>query len=322
MKKKIQIIYCLLIKLHAIPLVLLTLVTANCQEKVPQSTLPSIEYTVTTEINYAGNKDMAQTMDIYVPLHKKSEKLPVIVTIFGTNDLWGKGDKMWAGDSPFLSYLLDGNYACVKINYRLSTEAQWPAQLYDCKAAIRYLKANAKKYGIDKNKIGVWGHSAGGHLAAMIGLTSASKALEGDVGYYKKENGSVACAVDADGPTDFESLKSVEEEYKNSPLFKSFFNNDMEAVKLASPITHADGSCIPFFIYHGVKDKAVSVKQSEELYDKLTKKGAKEIYFLKITDGGHVFSDERITQQMLNFFDRYLHDDKSVVVDDSEFSLN
>ena len=62
---------------------------------------------------------MAQTMDIYVPLHKKSEKLPVIVTIFGTNDLWGKGDKMWAGDSPFLSYLLDGNYACVKINYRL-----------------------------------------------------------------------------------------------------------------------------------------------------------------------------------------------------------
>jgi dipeptidyl aminopeptidase/acylaminoacyl peptidase len=115
---------------------------------------------------------------------------------------------------------------------------------------------------------------------------------------------------------------SVEEEYKNSPLFKSFFNNDMEAVKLASPITHADGSCIPFFIYHGVKDKAVSVKQSEELYDKLTKKGAKEIYFLKITDGGHVFSDERITQQMLNFFDRYLHDDKSVVVDDSEFSLN
>jgi acetyl esterase/lipase len=221
-----------------------------------------------------------------------------------------------------MPFIRTGRYIGVAINYRLVDEATILEMVYDCKAAIRYLKANAKKYGIDKNKIGVWGHSAGGHLAAMIGLTSASKALEGDVGYYKKENGSVACAVDADGPTDFESLKSVEEEYKNSPLFKSFFNNDMEAVKLASPITHADGSCIPFFIYHGVKDKAVSVKQSEELYDKLTKKGAKEIYFLKITDGGHVFSDERITQQMLNFFDRYLHDDKSVVVDDSEFSLN
>jgi acetyl esterase/lipase len=275
-------------------------------------------YDMNRNLDYAGNGNIRQALDIYIPHNRVSEKLPVVVYIHGGG--WARQSKDFAGH--VMPFIRTGRYICVAINYRLVDEATILEMVYDCKAAIRYLKANAKKYGIDKNKIGVWGHSAGGHLAAMIGLTSASKALEGDVGYYKKENGSVACAVDADGPTDFESLKSVEEEYKNSPLFKSFFNNDMEAVKLASPITHADGSCIPFFIYHGVKDKAVSVKQSEELYDKLTKKGAKEIYFLKITDGGHVFSDERITQQMLNFFDRYLHDDKSVVVDDSEFSLN
>jgi acetyl esterase/lipase len=275
-------------------------------------------YDMNRNLDYAGNGNIRQALDIYIPHNRVSEKLPVVVYIHGGG--WARQSKDFAGH--VMPFIRTGRYIGVAINYRLVDEATILEIVYDCKAAIRYLKANAKKYGIDKNKIGVWGHSAGGHLAAMIGLTSASKALEGDVGYYKKENGSVACAVDADGPTDFESLKSVEEEYKNSPLFKSFFNNDMEAVKLASPITHADGSCIPFFIYHGVKDKAVSVKQSEELYDKLTKKGAKEIYFLKITDGGHVFSDERITQQMLNFFDRYLHDDKSVVVDDSEFSLN
>jgi|TARA_B110000114_G_scaffold169500_1_gene193462 acetyl esterase/lipase len=275
-------------------------------------------YDMNRNLDYAGNGNIRQALDIYIPHNRVSEKLPVVVYIHGGG--WARQSKDFAGH--VMPFIRTGRYIGVAINYRLVDEATILEMVYDCKAAIRYLKANAKKYGIDKNKIGVWGHSAGGHLAAMIGLTSASKALEGDVGYYKKENGSVACAVDADGPTDFESLKSVEEEYKNSPLFKSFFNNDMEAVKLASPITHADGSCIPFFIYHGVKDKAVSVKQSEELYDKLTKKGAKEIYFLKITDGGHVFSDERITQQMLNFFDRYLHDDKSVVVDDSEFSLN
>jgi acetyl esterase/lipase len=275
-------------------------------------------YDMNRNLDYAGNGNIRQALDIYIPHNRVSEKLPVVVYIHGGG--WARQSKDFAG--RVMPFIRTGRYIGVAINYRLVDEATILEMVYDCKAAIRYLKANAKKYGIDKNKIGVWGHSAGGHLAAMIGLTSASKALEGDVGYYKKENGSVACAVDADGPTDFESLKSVEEEYKNSPLFKSFFNNDMEAVKLASPITHADGSCIPFFIYHGVKDKAVSVKQSEELYDKLTKKGAKEIYFLKITDGGHVFSDERITQQMLNFFDRYLHDDKSVVVDDSEFSLN
>lgn len=275
-------------------------------------------YDMNRNLDYAGNGNIRQALDIYIPHNRVSEKLPVVVYIHGGG--WARQSKDFAGH--VMPFIRTGRYIGVAINYRFVNEATILEIVYDCKAAIRYLKANAKKYGIDKNKIGVWGHSAGGHLAAMIGLTSASKALEGDVGYYKKENGSVACAVDADGPTDFESLKSVEEEYKNSPLFKSFFNNDMEAVKLASPITHADGSCIPFFIYHGVKDKAVSVKQSEELYDKLTKKGAKEIYFLKITDGGHVFSDERITQQMLNFFDRYLHDDKSVVVDDSEFSLN
>jgi acetyl esterase/lipase len=276
-------------------------------------------YDMNRNLDYAGNGNIRQALDIYIPHNRVSEKLPVVVYIHGGG--WARQSKDFAGH--VMPFIRTGRYIGVAINYRLVDEATILEMVYDCKAAIRYLKANAKKYGIDKNKIGVWGHSAGGHLAAMIGLTSASKALEGDVGYYKKENGSVACAVDADGPTDFESLfKSGEEEYKNSPLFKSFFNNDMEAVKLASPITHADGSCIPFFIYHGVKDKAVSVKQSEELYDKLTKKGAKEIYFLKITDGGHVFSDERITQQMLNFFDRYLHDDKSVVVDDSEFSLN
>jgi len=275
-------------------------------------------YDMNRNLDYAGNGNIRQALDIYIPHNRVSEKLPVVVYIHGGG--WARQSKDFAGH--VMPFIRTGRYIGVAINYRFVNEATILEIVYDCKAAIRYLKANAKKYGIDKNKIGVWGHSAGGHLAAMIGLTSASKALEGDVGYYKKENGSVACAVDADGPTDFESLMSVEEEYKNSPLFKSFFNNDMEAVKLASPITHADGSCIPFFIYHGVKDKAVSVKQSEELYDKLTKKGAKEIYFLKITDGGHVFSDERITQQMLNFFDRYLHDDKSVVVDDSEFSLN
>ena len=97
---------------------------------------------------------------------------------------------------------------------------------------------------------------------------------------------------------------------------------DIENVKLASPITHADGSCIPFYIYHGGNDKTVSINESEKLYDKLKASGAKEIYFQRITDGPHSVRHERITQQMLNFFDRYLHDDKSVLVDDSEFSLN
>jgi len=276
-------------------------------------------YDMYRNLDYAGNGNIRQALDIYIPHNRVSEKLPVVVYIHGGG--WRNGSKNYAG--RVMPYIRTGRYIGVAINYRLSDEAPILEMVYDCKAAIRYLKANAKKYGIDKNKIGVWGTSAGGHLAAMIGLTSASKTLEGDVGYYKKENGSVACAVDAFGPSDFVTqFKLVGENYKDNPRFESFFNNDIEAVKLASPITHADGSCIPFYIYHGGNDKTVSINESEKLYDKLKASGAKEIYFQRITDGPHSVRHERITQQMLNFFDRYLHDDKSVLVDDSEFSLN
>jgi acetyl esterase/lipase len=283
MKKKIQIIYCLLIKLHAIPLVLLTLVTANCQEKVPQSTLPSIEYTVTTEINYAGNKDMAQTMDIYVPLHRKSEKLPVIVTIFGAKTgLWGKGDKMWGGDSPFLSYLLDGNYACVKINYRLSTEAQWPAQLYDCKAAIRWIKANADRFGFDKDKIAVEGELSGGHLALMLALTSNDKSLEGDVGNYLNENSKINCIVSGFAPTNLEELGGKEVE----TLLGGTVDKLKKEASEASPINWVTNATqFPIYLYQGDAEEKVPMAQTDLLYNALKEAQFKDIYYQKITNG-------------------------------------
>jgi hypothetical protein len=282
MKKKIQIIYCLLIKLHAIPLVLLTLVTANCQEKVPQSTLPSIEYTVTTEINYAGNKDMAQTMDIYVPLHKKSEKLPVIVTIFGTNDLWGKGDKMWAGDSPFLSYLLDGNYACVKINYRLSSESKWPAQLIDCKAAIRWIKGNSERFGFDKNKIAVQGELAGGHLALMLGLTSNEKTMEGDIGNYLNEDSKINCVVSGFAPSNLEELGGKEVEV----LLGGKIDDLLKKAQEASPISWVSNETqFPIYLYQGDAEEKVPMAQTDLLYNALKEAQFKDIYYQKITNG-------------------------------------
>ena len=85
----------------------------------------------------------------------------------------------------------------------------------------------------------------------------------------------------------------------------------METVKITSPINHADITCIPFFNYHGGNDKTVLIDESENLYSKLKGSGAKEIYFQRITNGPHSVRHERITQQMLNFFDKYLHNDKT-----------
>ena len=323
MKKKIQIIYCLLIKLHAIPLVLLTLVTANCQEKVPQSTLPSIEYTVTTEINYAGNKDMAQTMDIYVPLHKKSEKLPVIVTIFGTNDLWGKGDKMWAGDSPFLSYLLDGNYACVKINYRLSSESKWPAQLIDCKAAIRWIKGNSERFGFDKNKIAVQGELAGGHLALMLGLTSNEKTMEGDIGNYLNEDSKINCVVSGFAPSNLEELGGKEVEV----LLGGKIDDLLKKAQEASPISWVSNETqFPIYLYQGDAEEKVPMAQTDLLYNALKEAQFKDIYYQKITNGSkrNLQFDPKVSKSVSSaiedFYKKYLLKQK-VEIEVSELSV-
>ena len=277
-------------------------------------------YEIHWNLDYAGNGNIRQALDIYIPHNRISDELPLVVYIHGGG--FQRGSKNYAGRG--MPYLRTGRYIFASINYRLANEANVLEMIYDCKAAIRYLKSNAKKYGIDKNKIGVWGTSAGGHLSAMIGLTSTSKKLEGDVGNYEKENGSVTCAINAFGPSNFltqfqnnESLGPLQK----SPRFKSFFNSDMEIVEITSPINHADSTCIPFFIYHGRNDKSVLIDESENLYSKLKGSGAKEIYFQRITDGPHSVRHDRITQQMLNFFDKYLHNDKTVIVDDSEFSL-
>ena len=310
-------------KLGILFLLALCSLTITGQEKVPQSTLPSIEYTVTTEINYAGNKDMAQTMDIYVPLHKKSEKLPVIVTIFGTNDLWGKGDKMWAGDSPFLSYLLDGNYACVKINYRLSTEAQWPAQLYDCKAAIRWIKANADRFGFDKDKIAVEGELAGGHLALMLGLTSNEKTMEGDIGNYLNEDSKINCVVSGFAPSNLEELGGKEVEV----LLGGKIDDLLKKAQEASPISWVSNETqFPIYLYQGDAEEKVPMAQTDLLYNALKEAQFKDIYYQKITNGSkrNLQFDPKVSKSVSSaiedFYKKYLLKQK-VEIEVSELSV-
>ena len=107
----------------------------------------------TGNLDYVGNGNIRQALDIYIPYNRISDKLPLIVYIHGGG--WRRGSKNFAGRG--MPYLRTGRYIFASINYRLLDEANILEMIYDCKAAIRYLKSNAKKYGIDKNKIGVWG---------------------------------------------------------------------------------------------------------------------------------------------------------------------
>jgi acetyl esterase/lipase len=125
------------------------------------------------DIPYADYSE-AQKLDIYLP-DKGEGPFPVIALLHGGG--WIFGDKGDVLDQPFLE-ALKRNYALVCINYRLSDEAQFPCQIYDCKAAVRYIRANAKNYYLDSEHVGVWGVAAGGHLAALLGTSAKVRELE------------------------------------------------------------------------------------------------------------------------------------------------
>tara|TARA_S200000501_G_scaffold69873_1_gene61877 strand:- start:143 stop:1111 length:969 start_codon:yes stop_codon:yes gene_type:complete len=310
-------------QLITIPFILLTLVSAISQEKAAQNSLASIQYSVTTEINYADNKNMAQTLDVYIPKNKKNEKLPVIVNIHGESILWGNGDKMWGGDTPFLSYLLDGNYACVKINYRLSSESKWPAQLYDCKAAIRWIKGNSERFGFDKNKIAVQGELAGGHLALMLGLTNNEKTMEGDIGNYLNEDSKINCVVSGFAPSNLEKLGGKEVE----ALLGGSVNNLIKKAKEASPINWVSNEIqLPIYLYQGNAEKKVPMYQTNLFFDLLKDAKYENIYYQKITNGSKrnlqrdLKADKFINSKIEDFYKKHLLK-QEVEIEVSELSV-
>ena len=310
-------------QLIIIPFILLTLVSAICQEKAPQNSIASIQYSVTTEINYADNKNMAQTLDVYIPKNKKNEKLPVIVNIHGESILWGNGDKMWGGDTPFLSYLLDGNYACVKINYRLSSESKWPAQLKDCKAAIRWIKGNSERFGFDKNKIAVQGELAGGHLALMLGLTSNEKTMEGDIGNYLNEDSKINCVVSGFAPSNLEELGGKEVE----ALLGGKIDDLLKKAQEASPINWVSNETqLPIYLYQGNAEKKVPMDQTNLFFNLLKDAKFENIYYQKITNGSQrnlqrdLKANKSVSSTIEDFYKKYLLK-KEIEIEISELSV-
>lgn len=264
------------------------------------------------DIDYAAAGNPRQTLDIFMPKNKGKELLPAIVYIHG--GAWLGGQKT-NGINRLIPYLKNEKYIGISINYRLSGEAIWPAQIHDCKAAIRYIKANAEKYGIDKNKIGVWGTSAGGHLVGMLALTADNPALEGTIGNYLDESSSVTCAINGYGPSEFLSMDDKPGKFAHlSPdsaesklVGEDIRKNKAKAIN-ASPTTWAHNKAAPMLLYQGLEDKVVIPEQSALLFDKLQKVKANDIYYIKIAGGKHGVMNETLGERMNDFFDRYLYE--------------
>lgn len=200
------------------------------------------------------------TLDLY-RREPSATPSPVIVWIHAGG--WSSGDK---STTPAAA-LVTGGFAVASIDYRLSSEAKFPAQINDCKAAIRWLRANAKTYNLDADHIGVWGHEAGGHLASLLGTTGDVKELEGDEGNLDQSS-RVQAVVDIAGISDL--MQPADPDSKAKPaatpaalLIGGAVADNKEAAQKASPITYVSKDDPPFLVIHGTADQAVSPRQSE-----------------------------------------------------------
>ena len=245
-------------------------------------------------------------LNIIRPKNPPQKPMPVVVWIHG--GAWRAGTKEGLRTVP----LAQRGYFTVSIEYRLSQEAIFPAQIHDCKAAIRWLRAHAEQYNIDPERIGVWGASAGGHLAALLGTSAGVAELEGEGGWAEFSS-RVQAVCDFYGPTDFPKMGGWHN-LPNSPehqLIGGSWEEKAELVRLANPITHVTPDDPPFLIVHGEEDRTVPINQSEMLYQALKKAGV-EVTFVRVQNGGHGFkgnckpTPQEITQMVIEFFDKHL----------------
>jgi acetyl esterase/lipase len=250
-------------------------------------------------------------MHVLRPKTLPKEPMPVIVFVHGGG--WFEGHRS-RGIGPLVHFAERG-YLCASVEYRLSGEAKFPAQIEDVKEAVRFLRAKAKEFHLDPERIGIWGQSAGGHLAALAGTSAGVKEFEG-AGGWRRFSSRVQAVVDWNGPVDF--LEPVQmkwwAEKKDDAFFKLIGGaaeaNKDKAVR-AAPATYATPDDPPFLIMHGDADEVVLLSQSESLYNALKRAGVDAT--LDVVKGAGHFGVDAVTPlpdelaaKMDAFFDKHL----------------
>ncbi len=236
-----------------------------------------------TDVDYVGNNYIKQKMDIYIPAGTTTKK-PLIVFIHGGG--WAGGAKN-QNTIPFFTGMYNAGYICADINYRLSGDSLFPAQIYDCKTAIRFLKAHASQYFIDTCNVGLMGMSAGGHLASLLatsygytpfegkhlgstGSTSRVHAVVSLYGIYDflSADGQMAQSCTSGTPLVHDSPTSPE-----TQLLGCQISICPPKSNAANPMTYITANCPPFYLAHGMTDCTVPYGQSNELYNSLIAAG-------------------------------------------------
>jgi len=276
------------------------------------SPLPS-GVTVQKDIEYVPKGGKSRTLDLYRPQSAK-EALPVLVFIHGGG--WRGGSK----DGCPAKFLAQHGYAVASINYRLSREAKFPAPIEDCRAALRFLRAQAEKYRLQPDRVAVWGGSAGGHLAALVGTSAAvdfsggpdSENVVGKV----DESVRVQAVIDMYGASDL-ALLMVNKAWRDHGVSQAAIQllgssaDDPELMKKskwASPVTYVGRDTPPFLIQHGDADRVMPLEQARVM-DAVLKKAGVETTLMVMPGAGHAggaFFSKENQKTLVAFLDRHL----------------
>jgi len=275
--------------------------SADAQEKKKKpDTNPHAD--IKRDIEYSRPNDKPQLLDLYLP-KEADTPLPVVMWVHGGG--WKNGSKK---NCP-ASWLVEHGFAVASINYRLIPE-QWPVQMDDCRAAVRWLRFNADNYNLDPNHIGVWGGSAGGHLVALMGTLPPPD--------FETTTSRVQAVCDWYGPSDLLTMppnvvseKRTAEQVAQSngaKLLGAPVWTIPEKAMTASAFHQVSKDDAPFLIMHGEKDPAVPLVQSEMLHEQLNKTGVEStLHIVKgAGHGGKEFRTPEVQKMILEFFEKHL----------------
>ena len=268
------------------------------------------------DLAYATQSD-AQKLDLYIP--EGDGPFPVVIMVHGGGFMFG--DKADGAGLTGVDQLLAAGYAVASINYRLSAEAQYPSQIYDAKASVRFLRANAEKYNLNPDKFAAWGASAGGNLVSLLGTTCGVEELEGaDLG-NADQSSCVQAVVDWFGPIDFLKMDeqfagtSCEQSHNaasspESKLVGAEIQTVPDLVATTNPMNYITADDAPFFIENGTADCNIPPIQNKNLADALSAViGADNVTYVSLEGAGHGGSQFETAENLklvIDFLDKNL----------------
>jgi acetyl esterase/lipase len=259
---------------------------------------------VQENVPYGNVGGVTLDLDVFEPSGSEAQARPAVILIHGGG--WSAFDKStMRGMGGFLSR---SGFVAFSVDYRLYTAGQnrWPAQLDDVQRAVRWVRAHASKYGVDPDRMGAFGHSAGAQLAALLGMEDTRDNSDPALAKYSSR---VQAVVDVSGPSDFTTNHDPDGDAFLTSFLGASYTKDPEIWREASPVFHVSRKDAPFLIVHGTRDEDVPIAQAQELYDKLKSAGV-PVSFVKVDDV-HTFRTPQARRQLAvetrEFFARNLN---------------